>query len=252
MPQLNPSVTAIEPLERVQRLYERVAERILALVREETWRPGDRLPTERDLAEAFGVSRTVVREAVKVLEARGVLETQSGSRVYVRKPDSAIVSRSLRTYLQMMGQDDIDLRLWEIRRVLEVETAAMAALRASAEQCCEFGRLCDEMRKQVQSPRVMAELDLQFHLLAAESTQNEFFGVLLAPLIEQLRSHFVYGWAHYGDRPIETILDQHEAIAGAIARHDVAAARQAMAEHLDYYRGILESRRRHISDNGNQ
>lgn len=249
---MNTRIAEIEPIEREQRLYERVAERILALVQDETWRPGDRLPTERDLAEAFGVSRTVVREAVKVLEARGVLETQTGSRAYVRKPDSAIVSRSLQTYLQMMGQDDIDLRLWEIRRVLEVETAALAALRVSDEQGREFQRLCGEMRKQVQSPRVLAELDLQFHLLVAESTQNELFGVLLAPLIEQLRSHFVYGWEHYGDRPVETIFDQHEAIAGAIVRHDAAAARRGMADHLDYFRGILQSRRLQPHDNGNQ
>jgi GntR family transcriptional repressor for pyruvate dehydrogenase complex len=252
MPQMNTRIADIEPISREQRLYERVAERILGLVQDATWRPGDRLPTERELAEAFGVSRTVVREAVKVLEARGVLETQTGSRAYVRRPDSAIVSRSLRTYLQMMGQDDIDLRLWEIRRVLEVETAALAAMRAGPEQCQEFRRLCGEMRRQVQSPRVLAELDLQFHLLVAESTQNEFFGLLLAPLIEQLRSHFIYGWEHYGDRPTEPIFGQHESIAAAIAQHDAAAARRAMAEHLDYYGGILESRRRQPHDNGNQ
>lgn len=241
---MNTRIAEIEPIEREQRLYERVAERILVLVQGETWRPGDRLPTERDLAEAFGVSRTVVREAVKVLEARGVLETQAGSRAFVRKPDSTIVSRSLQTYLQMMGQDDIDLRLWEIRRVLEVETAALAALRASAEQGREFQRLCGEMRKQVHSPRVLAELDLQFHLLVAESTQNELFGVLLAPLIEQLRTHFIYGWEHYGNRSAEAVFGQHEAIVEAIGRQDAVSARLCMAQHLDYYRGILESRRR--------
>lgn len=244
-------VADIEPIEREHRLYERVADRVLDLVRNETWRPGDRLPTERDLAEAFGVSRTVVREAVKVLEARGVLETQTGSRVYVRKPDSATVSRSLQTYLQMMGQEDMDLRLWEIRRVLEVETAALSATRATDEQCQEFQRLCGEMRKQVESPRVMAELDLQFHLLVAEATQNELFGVLLAPLIEQLRSHFIYGWEHYGSRSTEAVFDQHEAIADAIGRRDAVEARRYMAAHLDYYRSILGSRKREAQDNGN-
>ena len=63
----------IAPLEREQRLYERVVDKIIDLIQGNTWGPGDRLPPERDLAEAFGVSRTVVREAVKVLEARGVL-----------------------------------------------------------------------------------------------------------------------------------------------------------------------------------
>lgn len=240
----------IEPIEREQRLYERVSERLLTLVGDETWRPGDRLPPERELAEAFGVSRTVVREAVKVLEARGVLATQAGSGVYVRKPDSGMVSRSLQTYLQMIGQQDLDLRLWEVRRVLEVETAALAAIRATDEQCREFQRLCREMRRQVEAPRVMAELDLQFHLLVAEATQNELFGVLLTPLIEQVRSHFIYAWEHYGSRPTEPVFDQHEAIAEAITRRDAIAARRCMVEHLDYYRGILENRVHGHHNNG--
>ena len=69
----------VEPLEREQRLYERVVEKVLGLISTNTWKPGYRLPTERELAEAFGVSRTVVREAVKALEAQGVLESATGS-----------------------------------------------------------------------------------------------------------------------------------------------------------------------------
>ena len=131
---MNQTLRQIEPLEREQRLYERVVDRIIALIQDGTWAAGDRLPPERDLAEAFGVSRTVVREAVKTLEARGVLETLAGSGVYVRPPDSAMVSRSLRMYLQLLDQDDLDLRLAEIRCVLEVEIAALAAARATAEE----------------------------------------------------------------------------------------------------------------------
>ena len=99
---------SIEPLEREQRLYERVVDKILALIQDGTWEAGDRLPPERDLAEAFGVSRTVVREAVKTLEARGVLETLTGSGVYVRPPDSAAISRSLRMYLQLLDLSDLE------------------------------------------------------------------------------------------------------------------------------------------------
>ena len=182
-------------------------------------------PPERDLAEAFGVSRTVVREAVKVLEARGVLETQTGSGLYVREPDSATVSRSLRLYLQLMDQDDIDVRLVEIRRVLEVETAALAAVRATPDERQELRRLCQEMRKHADLPRVLAQMDFQFHLLLAEATRNELFGVLLTPLMEQLREHFTYAWEHYAGRPVEQVFEQHEAIAAAVEACDADAAR---------------------------
>ncbi len=232
----------IEPLEREQRLYERVAERIYGMVQDETWRSGDRLPPERDLAEAFGVSRTVVREAIKVLEARGVLETQTGSGVYVGRPDLSIVARSLQTYLQLLGQDNIDLRMVEIRRVLEVEIAALAALRATPEQRRELVRLCEEMRKNRRAPRVLAEMDFELHLLLAEAAQNELFVVLLAPLVEQLRGHFIYAWERYGSRPLEAIFSQHEAIVDAVACGEPERARQAMVEHVAYYTGIVQER----------
>jgi len=246
----DPNVAIIEPLEREQRLYERVTERILALIKEDTWQPGDRLPPERELAEAFGVSRTVVREAVKVLEAQGVLETSTGSGVYVRLPDSSVVSRSLRTYIQLLHQDDIDLRLAEIRRVLEVEIAALAAERATMEQRGELERLCHEMRQQSQSAQALAKLDFKFHLLLAESTQNQLFSMLLTPLIEQLRGHFFHVWAGYGTRPLERVFEQHEALVEAIQHSDPARARKMMIQHLTFSGEVLkESLRRQKQSN---
>jgi GntR family transcriptional regulator, transcriptional repressor for pyruvate dehydrogenase complex len=239
---MDQTLRQIEPLEREQRLYERVVDKIVALIQDGTWAAGDRLPPERDLAEAFAVSRTVVREAVKTLEARGVLETLAGSGVYVRLPDSAMVSRSLRMYLQLLDQDDIDLRLAEIRRVLEVEIAALAATRATTEERQELRRLCQEMRKHAGAPRVLAEMDFQFHLLLAEATRNELFGILLTPLIEQLRDHFVYAWEHYGERPAEDVFQQHEAIVAAVEAGEAELARRAMAGHIAFYIDILQAR----------
>ena len=119
----------IEPLEREQRLYERVVDKVLELISSGAWKPGFRLPSERELSEAFGVSRTVVREAVKALEARGVLESATGSGVSVRRADFNIVSQSLRTYIQLANREDFEIRLNEVRRVLEVEMVALAAVR---------------------------------------------------------------------------------------------------------------------------
>src|SRR5512147_1497310 len=100
---------AIEPLEREQRLYERIVDKVLELISSGQWKPGYRLPPERELSEAFGVSRTVVREAVKALEARGVLESTTGSGVSVRQADFNMLSRSFQTYIQLSNQDDIDI-----------------------------------------------------------------------------------------------------------------------------------------------
>ena len=85
-------------------------------------------------------------------------------------------------------------------------------------------------------------MDFQLHLLLAEATRNELFGVLLTPLIEQLREHFIYAWEHYGARPVESVFEQHEAVVAAVEAGDAELARRAMAEHIAFYIGILQAR----------
>jgi GntR family transcriptional repressor for pyruvate dehydrogenase complex len=229
----------IEPLEREQRLYERVVDKVLELISSGAWKTGYRLPPERELSEAFGVSRTVVREAVKALEARGVLESTTGSGVSVRRADVNMVSQSLQTYMQLANRDDFEIRLNEVRRVLEVEMVALAAARRTPEQLAKLHRICQQMRMQDNTAKQMAELDFSLHVTLAEATQNELFKVLLAPLINQLREHIILTWEDF-PRPVEQVFDQHEAIVSAIENGDADAARQAMVKHLAFSREVLE------------
>jgi GntR family transcriptional regulator, transcriptional repressor for pyruvate dehydrogenase complex len=230
---------AIEPLEREQRLYERVVDKVLELISSGKWKPGYRLPPERELSEAFGVSRTVVREAIKALEARGVLESTTGSGVSVRLADYNMVSRSLQTYMQLSNRVDFEIRLNEIRRVLEVEMVALAASRITPEQRTQLRQICRQMREGKNTAKQMAELDFRLHVTLAESTQNDLFKVLLAPLISQLREQIILTWEDF-PRPVEEVFDQHEAIVAAVENGDAEAARQAMTKHLIYSRNVLE------------
>jgi GntR family transcriptional repressor for pyruvate dehydrogenase complex len=239
LPDSSENPLAIEPLEREQRLYERVVEKVLALVANNTWKPGHRLPPERELAEAFGVSRTVVREAVKALEARGVLESGTGSGLYVRSADHTLVSRSLQTYIQLSNRAGFEIRLNEVRRVLETETVALAAERATPEQLAALRSICDQMHAGGPAAQI-ADLDFRFHLSLAEATHNELFTVLLAPLIDQLRSHITFTWEGYNQERFDLTLAQHAAIVAAVERRDPDAARQAMIRHLAYSREVIE------------
>src|SRR5215216_4511200 len=231
--------TTIEPLEREQRLYERVVDKVLELISSGTWKTGYRLPPERELSEAFGVSRTVVREAVKALEARGVLESATGSGVSVRRADFNIVSQSLQTYMQLANRDDFEIRLNEVRRVLEVEMVALAAARRTSEQLAQLHQICQQMRAGGYTAQQMAELDFRLHVSLAEATQNELFKVLLAPLIGQLRDQIILTWQDF-PRPVNTVFDQHEAIVAAVEAGDAEAGRQAMTKHLAFSREVLE------------
>jgi len=231
--------SAIEPLEREQRLYERVVEKVLDLISSGAWKPGYRLPSESKLSEAFGVSRTVVREAVKALEARGVLESATGSGVSVRLADFNMVSRSLQTYMQLTNLVDFEIRLNEVRRVLEVELVALAASRATPEQRSQLRQICQQMRTGDKTAQQMAELDFRLHVTLAEATQNDLFKILLAPLIDQLRDHIILTWEDF-PRPVNLVFDQHEAIVAAVENGDAEAARQAMIKHLAFSREVLE------------
>lgn len=229
----------IAPLEREQRLYERVVDKVLELISSGAWKPDFRLPPERELSEAFGVSRTVVREAVKALEARGILESTTGSGVSVRRADFNMVSQSLTTYMQLANRDDFEIRLNEVRRVLEVEMVALAASRITPEQRTQLREICKQMRVGKNTAKQMAELDFRLHVTLAESTQNDLFKVLLAPLISQLREQIILTWEDF-PRPVEEVFDQHEAIVAAVESGDAEAARQAMMKHLIYSRNVLE------------
>ena len=230
---------AIEPLEREQRLYQRVVEKVLELISSGAWKPGFRLPPERELSESFGVSRTVVREAVKALEARGVLESTTGSGVSVRLADFNMVSRSLQTYMQLSNLVDFEIRLNEVRRVLEVEMVALAAARITPEQRKQLREICQQMRAPGNSAKQMAEMDFRLHVTLADATQNELFKVLLAPLIDQLREQIILTWEDF-PRPVNLVFDQHEAIVKAVESGDAEAARQAMIKHLAFSREVLE------------
>ena len=236
--------TSIAPLEREPRLYERVVDKILSLISTGAWKSGYRLPPERELSEAFGVSRTVVREAIKALEARGVLESVAGSGVSVRLADFDMVSRSLQTYMQLSKRVDFEIRLNEVRRVLEVEMVALAASRRTPEQLEKLHEICQQMRASGNTAKVMAELDFQLHVTLAEATQNDLFKVLLAPLINQLRDQIILTWEDF-PRPVNEVFDQHESIVSAVESGDAEAARQAMLRHLIYSRNVLEEIRNH-------
>jgi DNA-binding FadR family transcriptional regulator len=155
-----------------------------------------------------------------------------------------MVSRSLQPYLPLSNRVDFEIRLNEVRRVLEVEMVALAAARRNPDQLAKLHQICDQMRAQGNTAKEMAELDFQLHVTLAEATQNDLFKVLLAPLINQLRDQIILTWEDF-PRPVNEVFDQHEAIVSAVEGGDAEAARQAMLRHLNYSRHVLEEIRSH-------
>jgi GntR family transcriptional repressor for pyruvate dehydrogenase complex len=191
-------------------------------------RPGDRLPSERELGEQFGVSRTVVREAVRELVAKGVIEVRSGSGLRVAAVDASTVRESMLLFLRG-GSVEFE-KVHEVRTLLEVHIAALAAERAQEDDLSALRAVHERMQAERDDVEAAARDDLEFHRLIARATQNELYVVLLdsigSSLIDIRRENLGSGSA-------PATLEQHARILDTIAAYDPQRAREAMAAHLE-------------------
>jgi GntR family transcriptional regulator, transcriptional repressor for pyruvate dehydrogenase complex len=208
-----------------------VTQAIIDMIASRTLKPGDVLPPERELGRQFGVSRTVVREAVRALGAKGLLEVRTGSGVRVIAVDESTVRESMRHFVQGSSVDYA--KVDEVRRVLEVAAAGLAAERADTadlaamdETIDAFANECTDLEKSVQH-------DLAFHRTVARATHNELFLVLHDSMGEMLlevrRRNLARG---RGERRL--VVGMHQRIRDAIAAHDPGAAQEAMHDHLGH------------------
>jgi len=223
------SVKLFEQVAREPRLADKVAAMMLDTILARRLRPGDRLPSERELGEQFGVSRTVIREAVRSLAAKGVIEVRSGSGLRVAAVGATNVTESMSLFLR--HSSDLGYpKVHEVRTILEVEIARLAAERASDEDVAVLTEICERMEAAIDDVAAAALLDVEFHRAIARSTHNELFLVLLDAigdaLLEVRRENLSVGSG------AETIA-LHRRILERIAAHDPDGACAAMKEHLD-------------------
>jgi GntR family transcriptional regulator, transcriptional repressor for pyruvate dehydrogenase complex len=216
---------------REPRLSDKVADLLLETIIAEKLEPGARLPSERELGEQFGVSRTVVREAVRALAAKGVIDVRTGSGLRVAAVDAAAVSESIGLYLR--GGSLEYAKVHEVRRLLEIEIAGLAAERASDDQVKSMSQICDRMEKEVGRGGIEAasQLDLEFHRELARSTDNDLYLLLLDSIGESLLT--VRRDNLRKDVAAKDALRSHREILEGVEAHDREAAREAMGRHLE-------------------
>src|SRR5450755_4949897 len=226
------AVAAPEPLPLVaERLSDRLAARLGGQIDTGALRPGDRLPTEQRLAEAHGVSRTVVREAVHQLRSRGLLRSRQGSGVFVT---AAPPGEALTLDLSVIGSIDDVMQIREVRRALEAETAALAAERATRAQVAALRRALRAIDRSAAENRDGVEEDLAFHRLLAESAGNPHFGRLLEFLEQYTKQAMRVTRRNDATRAdfVEAVRSEHRAIVDAIAAGDSSLARRRAIQHM--------------------
>ncbi len=218
-------------------LYSQVADRIQELIVAQSLRPGDRLPGERELAEQMGISRTVVREAIRVLSVRGLVKTKPGCGTYIRELHPRDMSASVELFFKLQQPSIRDV--YQVRRMIEVEVAGLAAERAGDEDIQVIQETIDRMRCVGQDVDQFVQLDLDFHLALAAATHNDLFALLLHSVANLWQQ--VIRLSYQIPDAVQDALYHHQHVLDQIRQHDVSAARQAMLEHIDRSLEMIEA-----------
>lgn len=210
------------------RLYEEVARDLGEAIGQGKFAPGAFLPTEQELAKEYSASRNVVREAIKLLTARGMIEVLHGrgARVTPRYQ-----WQLLDQLVHLMSEDrQIPQDLLELRRILEVEIAGLAAQRATPDNVRAMQGTIADMRATEDLPDECIEHDIHFHRLLAEAAGNKLLPLILEPVGQLLRASRVATIHNPG--AVERSISAHLAILECVEARDISGAQQAMRSHL--------------------
>ena len=234
MPELARPATGLEGIPALRigtRLSEQLADALVVSIREGQLKPGQRLPTEAALVERFGVSRTVVREALSRLKTLGLLESRQGSGAFIRQPDRREAERLV---LTPDGSVAAVLQMVEVRRALEAEAAALAAARRTARSVKQIKAAMHTIDKAVAAGGDGVAEDVAFHAAIAQAAGNPYLLATLAYLNQFLLDATRVTRANEATRDdlAEQVRHEHAAVVAAIEAGDVAAARLAGAAHM--------------------
>jgi GntR family transcriptional regulator, transcriptional repressor for pyruvate dehydrogenase complex len=228
------------PMERSRNLSARAADRIIDRILELDLRPGDRLPSERELGLEMGASRTVVREAVRSLVGRGIVQARHGRGLFVAVPTGSATRASVNLLLKGDIEDRYD-KVRVIRHMLEVDAAGRAARAALPEDLAAMEQVLDRQARASAQHDIAsaARADVNFHLALAAASQNELFPFLLEALGDVMMEIRVTSMLVPGD--LEEGVESHSKILSAVRDRNPARARGAMRAHLAYSERVMSA-----------
>jgi GntR family transcriptional regulator, sialic acid-inducible nan operon repressor len=222
----------LQPLIRRRKLYEEVVARLEALIHEGRYRPGDHLPSERELMKQFGVGRAAVREALFALQKMGLASINSGERARVTRPTPQVVLESIAGSARLLLSEPNGVRHFqEVRSFFEIGLGRYAAQHATADDIAELRRALEVNRLAIGNPRRFEETDVAFHYVLALIPRNPIFTALHAAIAAWLTEQRSITLTYPGQS--EVAYQAHAQIYAAIAARDPDRAERVTREHLD-------------------
>ncbi len=217
---------------RPKKISEEIVEQIREMISQGDLKPGDRIPSERELSAMLGVSRPSVREAIMVLDAMGLVEARQGGGTYVR----SLAETSLADPLSQMVEADPRLlpALVEVRKGLESWSACLAAQRADAKDLALLQELVGKMTHKAAKGVWDSDLDARFHSAISAASHNTIQIHVLTSIHSLFYTSLRLSLVDFNQREgdVQLLCRQHQSIYAAIADHDAERARLMMLEHL--------------------
>ena len=226
-------IDSLKPVSRLS-LSDEIVEQIIGLISRGILRPGERMPSEKQLCQQFAVSRTSVREALRSLSVMGILQPHAGEGTYVSEDNSRYLERTLGWSL-LLDRKLVD-DLIETRLTLESETAFLAAQRAGNDDLLEIAAAIEGMENSAEQPENYLGFDVRFHLAIARASQNS----ILSQLLGMIRG-YLQTWiketlsatpAHDSELRANKSIAEHREVQAALKSGNAERARQAMKDHI--------------------
>ncbi|WP_449240658.1 FadR/GntR family transcriptional regulator [Desulfoscipio gibsoniae] len=216
---------------KTRKIYEEIIEQVKKMINDGVLAPGDRLMTEREMAEKMQVGRSAVREALRALEAMGIIKVKPGEGTFINDtaPDALI-----RSFSTLAMDDETARELMELRKVLEVEAAALAAERRSGEHLKAMFYALQQMEQDLKEGNLGEMADMAFHFAIAQGAGNSLLYKLMNTIADTMSKLLAVARQRLYLDPLNPprLLHEHNIIYTAISNADAAAARKAMLQHL--------------------
>lgn len=219
---------------KTKKIYEEIVDQIRQLLIDGHIKPGDKLPSERELIKSFKVSRSSIREALSALEMMGILEVRTGEGTFIRhiRPESMMASLAWSLYLDKGSI----LEMLEVRKMIEVQAVGYAAERATDKEITQLSETLDKMKNNFENMGSVSEkADMMFHYTIAVATQNKITIKLMDTISDNLQ-HLIHATRpklYEGKYTPELLYHEHEKIYKAIRTRNSEEARRQMLEHLN-------------------
>jgi len=223
----------VEPLEPGLRLYEGAFEAIRQYVIRQKLKPGDPLPSERQIQQQLGISRAPVREALRVLQSVGMIEARQGKGLFVKEMTLQPMVDTFVSHLELYDSDSFD-HLQELRQILELGAAELAAKRRTSDDLHQMESILGSMRQRMGRKEFVLEEDLGFHELLVQASHNPLIDQLygfLTPFLVAVRESGVQT-----DQILNECMSDHTAIYQAVRDQDAGLAARLMQEHMEAVR----------------